>query len=155
MIYYTIFSKTKHWSRRVKKIDYTISQVLAYKKDLKFVNNINYYCNFILTNDFFVKDLNNKFRKINKPTDVLTFVSISNTKNNKQEKYCDIFFSIETISNDAIKNKTNFYIHLTHLIIHSFLHINDFVHNRIKDFTIMKNLEINILKQLGIHNPYH
>ena len=154
MIYYTIFSKTNHWPRRVKKIDDVINKILIHKKDLKFVNSINYFCNFILANDLFVKSFNHKFKNINKSTDVLTFVSGLNFNNKKEEKYCDIIFSIETILNDAKKNNINFYQHITHLIIHSFLHINDYVHNKIKDYLVMRNIEINILKQLEINNPY-
>ena len=154
MIYYTIFSRTKHWPRRVKKVDAAIDKILIHKKDLKFVNNINYFCNFILANDLFIKSLNRKFNNINKSTDVLTFVSNHNFNNKKEEKYCDIIFSIETILYDAKRNNINFYNHLTHLIIHSFLHINNYVHNKIKDYLVMRNIEIHVLKQLGINNPY-
>ena len=154
MIYYTIFSKTNHWPRRVKKIDDVINKILIHKKDLKFASSINYFCNFILANDLFVKSFNHKFKNINKSTDVLTFVSRLNLNNKKEERYCDIIFSIETILNDAKKNNINFYHHITHLIIHSFLHINNYVHNKIKDYLVMRNIEINILKQLGINNPY-
>tara|TARA_Y100000590_G_scaffold95231_1_gene108016 strand:- start:3921 stop:4391 length:471 start_codon:yes stop_codon:yes gene_type:complete len=154
MINYTINSKSIRWSRRIKKVDETIERVLYYKRDLKFVNNINYYCNFILANDKFVKKLNKKYKKINNSTDVLTFITKTNFNNKKEERHCDIVFAIETIYNDACKNKIDFYNHLTHLIIHSFLHINDYVHFRLKDFSVMKKIEVNILKQLGIGNPY-
>ena len=154
MINYCISSRTNRWRKRVRKIDGIINQVLIYKKDLRFIKNINYYCDFTLANDKFTKHLNKKFRKINQPTDVLTFVSKLNMKNKKEYRHCDVVFSIETILNDAKKNNVNFYNHLTHLIIHSFLHINDFLHNNIKDYLIMKNIEINILKKLGIANPY-
>ena len=154
MIYYNIFTKTNHWPRRVKKIDDVINKILIYRKDLKFSSSINYFCNFILANDRYIKNFNHKFKNVNKSTDVLTFVSKLNIDNMKEEKYCDIIFSIETISNDAKKNNINFYHHLTHLIIHSLLHINDFVHNKIKDYLVMRNKEINILKQLGINDPY-
>ena len=154
MIYYTLSSKTNHWSRRIKKIDNLINEILVYKKKLKFVSNINYYCNFILANDLFIKNLNRKFKNSNKSTDVLTFVYKLNYNNKKEERHCDIIFSIETISNDARVNNIVFYNHLTHLIIHSFLHINDYLHKKIKDYLTMKNIEINILKQLGISNPY-
>jgi len=155
MIKCNIFSKTKHWSRHVKKINNTINQLLFHKKDLKFINTIDYYCNFILANDLFIKYLNYKYKRINKSTDVLTFVSKINTGSTKEERYCDIFFSIETISKDAKNNNIKFYNHLTHLIVHSFLHINDYKHSSIKDYNIMKNIEINILRQLGICNPYN
>ena len=154
MINYTISNTTHKWTKRIRKIDDIVIQILVYKKDLKFIKNINYYCDFILANDRFIKVLNKKFRKVNQPTDVLTFVSKLSMKNKKEDRHCDVIFSIETILNDAKKNNVNFYNHLTHLIIHSFLHINDFFHNNIRDYLMMKNTEINILKKLGIANPY-
>ena len=154
MIKYTISSTNNRWTKRIRKIDEIVIQILVYKKDLKFIKNINYYCDFILANDRFIKDLNKKFRKVNQPTDVLTFVSKLSMKNKKEDRHCDVVFSIETILNDAKKNNVNFYNHLTHLIIHSFLHINDLLHNNIRDYVIMKNTEIYILKKLGIANPY-
>ena len=154
MINYIISSTNNKWTKRIRKIDEIVIQILVHKKDLKFIKNINYYCDFILANDRFIKDLNKQFRKVNQPTDVLTFVSKLSMKNKKEDRHCDVVFSIETILNDAKKNNVNFYNHLTHLIIHSFLHINDCLHNNIKDYLIMKNTEITILKKLGIANPY-
>ena len=72
----------------------------------------------------------------------------------KTRKICDIFLSAETILKDSKINKTNFYDHLTHIILHSFLHINGFVHNKINDFVKMKKEEIKVLKKLSISNPY-
>ena len=154
MIKYTVFSKTNHWPRRTKKIRYLIRKILFYKKNLKYFKNTNYYCNFILANDQFIKKLNKKFKKNNRSTDVLTFVSKLNYNIKKMEKHCDIVFSIETIKKDAKKNNINFYDHLTHLIVHSFLHINNYVHNNKKEYLSMKKKEISILSQLGIQNPY-
>ena len=54
----------------------------------------------------------------------------------------------------AKKNNINFYNHLTHLLIHSFLHINGYVHNKIIDFNKMKKIEIKVLNKVGIGNPY-
>ena len=98
--------------------------------------------------------MNNKFRKKNKTTDVLTFISEPRIDKRNKTKICDIFFSAETIKKDAKKNGLNFYNHFTHLIIHSFLHINGFVHNSLDDFKKMKKIEIKILKKIGIFNPY-
>jgi len=154
MIFYIVSTQSNHWPRRVKTINKIIRKILNYKKDLKFLSNMNYYCNFILANDKFIKKLNYKYKQTNKPTDVLTFVSKVYRKNQKKQKYCDIVFSIDTIKKDVEKNNIDFYNHISHLIIHSFLHINDFVHNKIKDYLIMKKIEIKILKKLKIENPY-
>ena len=155
MINYIIINKTRSWNRRLKRVDSIVNKILKHKQDLNFNKNINYYCNIILTNDKLIKSLNRKYKNKNISTDVLTFISEIPIQNKIKVKYCDIFLSIETIVSDAKKNKIDFYNHLTHLFVHSFLHINDYVHNKAKDFIIMKNKEINILNNLGISNPYY
>ena len=155
MINYIIINKTRSWNRRLKRVDSIVNKILKHKQDLNFNKNINYYCNIILTNDKLIKSLNRKYKNKNISTDVLTFISEIPIQNKIKVKYCDIFLSIETIVSDAKKNKIDFYNHLTHLFVHSFLHINDYVHNKEKDFIIMKNKEINILNNLGISNPYY
>ena len=101
-----------------------------------------------------MKKLNLKFKQTNKTTDVLTFVSTIEDRNFKQNKFCDIFLSAETIKLDSSINKINFYNHFTHLLIHSFLHINGYMHKKIKDFIKMQKIEIKILNKIGIKNPY-
>ena len=64
--------------------------------------------------------MNYKYRKINKATDVLTFISIVDTKKRKKQKICDIFLSAEMITKNAKNNNISFYNHLTHLFVHSF-----------------------------------
>ena len=49
------------------------------------------------------------------------------------------------------KNLSN---HLTHMVIHSLLHLLGFNHEKLKDFKIMKKKEINILSKLSISSPY-
>ncbi len=154
MINYSIFCKSKHWPRRKKKIDRIIKKILIYKKEMKFVDNIDYNCNFVLANDKFIKKLNYKYKKKSQSTDVLTFISNLKLKEKKDEKHCDIILSIETILKDSKKNNVDFYNHIAHLIIHSFLHINNFIHDKISDFLIMKKIEINILRKMRIESPY-
>ena len=36
----------------------------------------------------------------------------------------------------------------------SFLHINNYIHDKIKDYLEMKKIEIKVLKKIGIDNPY-
>ena len=153
MIKYFLICKSKHWPARLKKVDDIIKNINNYKKELNFNKAIDYYCNIILTNDESIKKMNFKYLKKNKTTDILTFVSDIIIKNKKQ-KICDIFLSAEIIASDAKKNNINFYSHLAHLLIHSFLHINGYVHNKISNFNKMKKIEIKVLKKIGIDNPY-
>ena len=88
-------------------------------------------------------------------TNVLNYIE-EYLKNNKNvnETYCDILFSAETIKKDAKKNITNFYDHITHLMIHCFLHVNGYDHKKETDFIKMKKLEEKILMKFDLESPY-
>ena len=154
MINYSLVCKSNYWPARVKKIKLLIKKILNFQNELFFKKNIYYNCNIILADDKLVKKMNLKFRNIRNSTNVLTFVSEINLKKTKKQKMCDIFLSAEKIKKEATINNITFYNHLTHILIHSFLHINDFKHKKIKDFKKMKKIEIFVLKKLGISNPY-
>jgi len=153
MILCQYYCNSKHWPRRVYKIK-TICNKVIKQKDLNFKNYKNYYMNIILTNNREIQNLNYKYKNKKKVTDVLTFVSKIKNNDYNKDILCDIFFSAETIGRDAANNDTKFYDHFTHLLVHSFLHVKGFNHKKIKDFGIMKKIEIKILKNLGISNPY-
>ena len=154
MIRLNFYVQSNNWPRRINKVKKITNKVIKEKANLNFDKNINYYLNIILLNNKKMKKLNLKFKKINKTTDVLTFVSTFKNINYNKTKYCDIFFSAETIKLDSRKNKINFYDHFTHLLVHSFLHINGYKHKRVKDFLKMKKTEIEILNKMALQNPY-
>ena len=147
------FCKSNHWSRRMIRIK-EIAQRVIKIDDFNFKKNNFYALNLVFVDDKNIKKLNKEYRKKNKPTDVLTFVN--SVKNNKKvnETYCDIFFSAETIKKDAKKNIINFYDHITHLMIHCFLHVNGYDHKKETDFIKMRNLEEKILMKFDVKSPY-
>jgi len=135
--------KIREIAKKVIKID-----------DLKFIRNNFYVLNLVFVDDNNIKKINKEYRKKNKTTDVLTFVNSIKNNKNINENYCDIFFSAETIKKDAKKNIINFYDHITHLMIHCFLHVNGYDHKKETDFIKMKNLEEKILMKFDIESPY-
>jgi probable rRNA maturation factor len=154
MINFSIICRSKHWPARLKKVNFIVEKIMTFKKELGFKININYNCNIILSDKNLIKKMNYKYRNNNTATDVLTFVSEINLKKKRKTKICDMILAAEIIKKDATKNKITFYNHLTHLIIHSFLHLNDFTHKKFDNFNKMKEVEIKILKKLRINNPY-
>jgi len=154
MIKLNFYVQSKNWSRRMSKVTKITNEVVKKKTDLNFDKNINYYLNIILLNDKKMKKLNLKYKRKNKTTDVLTFVSTLKNINYNKTKYCDIFFSAETIKLYSKQNKISFYDHFTHLLVHSFLHINGYMHKKANDFIKMQKAEIEILNKIGLQNPY-
>ena len=66
----------------------------------------------------------------------------------------DIVLAHETINREAHAQHKSFENHLTHLCIHGFLHLLGFDHEVDEEAQRMENLEIKILQNLGIANPY-
>lgn len=109
----------------------------------------------MFSDDKKIKKLNNQFRKMNKPTNVLSFPPYGNTLINDDEIFLgDIIFSIETIKTEAKKNNKTVIDHLIHLFIHGVLHLLGYHHDKEEEAKIMENLEICMLKKLGIASPY-
>ncbi|OUW95174.1 MAG: rRNA maturation RNase YbeY [Pelagibacteraceae bacterium TMED237] len=149
----TYYSQSKKWPRRLPKIRLIGKKVIRIMKNY-FNNNSEFNLNIILSDKKKIKELNKKYKKKYKDTDVLTFVSQISNKYVGKILYCDIFFSIETIES-FIKNKNiSLYDHFTHLLVHSLLHINGYKHKNLNEFKKMKKQEIKILKQLSIEDPY-
>ncbi len=147
------FCKSNHWSKRMLKIKEIVTKVIKID-DLGFKKNNFYFVNLVFVDDNKIKNINKMYRKKNIATDVLTFVNFIKNNKNENETYCDIFFSAETIKKDAKKNLINFYDHITHLILHCFLHVNGYDHKKESDFIKMKKLEEKILMQFNIQSPY-
>ena len=147
------FCKSNYWSRRMVKIT-EIAQRVIKIKDLNFKKKNFYTLNLIFVDDKNIKKINKEYRKKTKTTDVLTFVNSIKNNKNINEIYCDIFFSAETIKKDSKKSIINFYDHITHLMIHCFLHVNGYDHKKETDFIKMKNLEEKILMKCDIESPY-
>ena len=108
-----------------------------------------------LTDDKEIMDLNKIYRKKNKPTNVLSFCS-KESKNNKCvfQVLGDLVISRDTAIRESENSKKTFEQHISHLTVHGFLHLLGYIHEDDKEAKIMENLEIKILKELNIPNPY-
>ena len=98
-----------------------------------------------LTNNAKMKKLNNKFRKVNKPTDVLSFPLKIKKKSNTY--LGDIAISYEIVNK---RSKKSLFDHeLDKLWIHGYLHLSGYDHIKYKDFKKMTRKEDLIFKQLN------
>lgn len=109
----------------------------------------------LFTNDYEVQKLNKEWRSINKPTNVLSFPS-EDLKVGEGAGLIigDIVLAYETIENEAREQNKSFDQHLTHLLIHGFLHLFGYDHLNNEEAGQMESLEIEILSALDIENPY-
>jgi len=102
----------------------------------------------VLTDDKHVQDLNKTFRHWDKPTNVLSFPS------EEESELGDIILAYETVRQEALEASLSPLHHMIHLIIHGFLHLLGYDHEKEEDAHKMETLEIQILQSLSIDNPY-
>lgn len=111
-----------------------------------------------LSHDSKIKILNKHYRSIDKPTNVLSFPMFDTLSELPtgagQIPIGDIIIAFETIKREAAEQNKTLPNHFTHMLIHGFLHLLGYDHMDDMDAKSMENLEIKILKKLGIGNPY-
>tara|TARA_B100000524_G_scaffold256958_1_gene139345 strand:- start:117 stop:629 length:513 start_codon:yes stop_codon:yes gene_type:complete len=123
-----------------------------YKRKVLIPNNSKTLISISFSGDKKVMKLNNCFRQKNSATNVLSFPS--NYKFNNILFLGDIIFSIETIVKEAERDNKSVENHLTHLFVHAILHLLGYDHKTEEQAEKMENLEIQILSNLQIDNPY-
>ena len=116
----------------------------------------------VLADDAMIKTLNGDFRGVDKPTNVLSFPAEDGMKSKlsrvlkgqKEFAIGDVVLAIETLEREAKEQGKKPRDHATHLLVHGILHLLGYDHMNEKDAKIMESLEIKILKNQQINNPY-
>jgi probable rRNA maturation factor len=114
----------------------------------------------MLTDDAGIRTLNSNWRGIDKPTNVLSFPAlrlptrVAGADDDVPPMLGDIAIAYETARREADDEQKPFDHHLSHLTIHGFLHLVGYDHETDDEAEAMEALEVEILAQLGIPDPY-
>ena len=130
--------------------------ILEALKDLETNNNLDYEVSILATDNNHIKKLNEKYRKKDKITNVLSFQQNLMVNDNQVKRIIlgDIVISLEKVKTESITQSKKFKDHLSHLILHGFMHLLGYEHDNKENAKIMEKKEINILSKLSISNPY-
>lgn len=126
-------------------------------KEEKF-EELNIYVNIIFTTPENIKEINKKYRNIDKPTDVLSFPMFEKVELedlsilNKPipQVLGDIVISISQVEKQAIEYEHSFERELAYMVVHGFYHIIGYDHIEEKDKPIMRQKEETVLNKLKI-----
>ncbi len=141
MIKANVISGHPNWRRVIKKPNDYLSKRLKILSKAPTFKKKSHEFSILLTNDKEMKNLNFKFRKKNKTTDVLSFpIKI---KDNRKLYIGDIAISYEIIKERS--KKTNFFLEFDKMWIHGYLHLIGHDHKKINDFKKMFKKEKLIL----------
>lgn len=110
----------------------------------------------LLTNNYTLKYLNNKFRQINKATNILSFPFYNWAP--KESKKCmysreriffgDIAISFNKISRESIKFNHYFQDYFDYILTHGILHLIGYQHNTSDETNTMDGLKQSILRRI-------
>jgi probable rRNA maturation factor len=151
MIKINVVTNNVSWFRYIKSPNIYISKKIKKLniKNKNFKKNI-IFCTLLLSNNKEIKNLNKKFRKKNKTTDVLSFPfhNEKNLKKNlKREK--EIYVGDIIINLNKLKAKDNlklFKLEFDKLWIHGLVHLFGHDHKKEKDFNKMSKIEKDYFK---------
>ena len=130
-------NKIKNPNNYLKKKLRKLSKISAFKKKKQEFS-------ILLTNKTKMKNLNLKFRKKNKPTDVLSFKSSNNIY------IGDIAISYEIINKRS--KLSNFFLEFDKMWIHGYFHLIGYDHKKLEDFKKMnkkENLVLNYFHKIN------
>lgn len=96
------------------------------------------------------RKLNREFRNKDYATNILTF----NYPSESDELFSDLVICMPVLTKEAREQGKSTENHFIHLLIHGLLHAQGFDHEDTIEAEAMEALEINILANLGLENPY-
>ncbi|MGQ3210329.1 MAG: rRNA maturation RNase YbeY [Shinella sp.] len=109
----------------------------------------------VFTSDEEIRGINAEWRSQDKPTNVLSFPAFPLTPGKMPGPMLgDIIFAEETLTREAGELGKSFDDHLTHLLVHGFLHLFGYDHMDDEEAEKMEGLETRILAELGLSDPY-
>ncbi|MCX7833482.1 MAG: rRNA maturation RNase YbeY [Ignavibacteria bacterium] len=119
------------------KVKYLAKEIFSLENELCHTLNLN------LTDDKNIKKLNKKYLNHNYETDVLTF------RYDDDIIEADVVISIDTIKENSVRYRTDFFIELYRVIIHGFLHLCGYDDKTKNQKSLMKRKENQYLKLLN------
>jgi len=111
----------------------------------------------VLSNDETVKHLNKSYRGKDKPTNILSFPSTDVLLPGEEAEPVhigDAILAYEYVRKEAENEKKEIKTHISHLVIHGVLHLLGYDHEECEDAETMETLEISLMNQLGLEDPY-
>ena len=147
MIRVNVKVNTKSWYKKIKNPNKYFSKKLRkISKIIPHIKGKNIIFTILLTNSLNMKKLNKTFRKLNKPTDVLSFPTFS-PKNLKQIKKKKIYIGDIATCYEIInsRSKKNFCLEFDRVWVHGLLHLIGYDHIKNRDYDKMNKLEKRIL----------
>lgn len=159
---FDITQATPNWAKSLDELENLSTRVLTRALSFCKTDTEGRACelSLLLTNDEEVRTLNRDYRGQDKATNVLSFPSLESPAPGEilpepgPLHLGDLAMAYGVVAQEALDLNIPFRDHYIHLLIHGALHLIGFDHIEEDEAEEMESLEIAILKELNIANPY-
>ncbi len=145
------------WKNKNRKIEEFVTNIIEQVLDSLIEGIPHLEVSVVLADNKFLRELNLKYRGKDAPTNVLSFPITDAETLIAPTPFLslgDIIIAYETIKQEAAEQNKSFKDHLAHMLVHGCLHLLHYDHINEEEAQEMEELEIDILENMGITNPY-
>lgn len=151
----SVLYETSQWKPFILSLPFTIPNILQHlfshpQCTLEDVRPLE-MC-ILLSNAKKIQKMNNHYRKKNIPTNILSFPM--HNRYGDTLHLGDIMLAYEVVKEESVYQQKKMSHHFYHLLVHGALHLIGFTHEEDSEAVIMENLEIILLNNFNISNPY-
>lgn len=143
---FEIINETKEEIKELKDVEMVLNKAIIEEK----VGQVSF--NVIIVDNDYIHKLNKEYRKIDRPTDVITF-ALEDYDDIKYEDFRllgDIYISLDKAKSQAIEYGHSFKREICFLAVHGFLHLLGYDHMEKEEEKIMFGKQELILNEAGI-----
>ena len=143
---FEIINETNEEIKELENVEIVLNKAIEIEK----VGQVSF--NVIIVDNDYIWKLNKEYRKIDRPTDVITF-ALEDHEDIKYEDFRllgDIYISLDKAKEQAIEYGHSFKREICFLAVHGFLHLLGYDHMELEEEEIMFSKQELILNETGI-----
>ena len=143
---FEIINETNEEIKELENVELVLNKAIEIEK----VGQVSF--NVIIVDNDYIWKLNKEYRKIDRPTDVITF-ALEDHEDIKYEDFRllgDIYISLDKAKEQAIEYGHSFKREICFLAVHGFLHLLGYDHMELEDEKEMFSRQELILNEAGI-----
>ena len=143
---FEIINETNEEIKELENVEFVLKKAIEIEK----VGQVSF--NVIIVDNDYIWKLNKEYRKIDRPTDVITF-ALEDHEDIKYEDFRllgDIYISLDKAKEQAIEYGHSFKREICFLAVHGFLHLLGYDHMELEEEKVMFSKQELILNETGI-----
>jgi probable rRNA maturation factor len=149
-----VLIESEAW-RKLPEAEDIVRRAIAATSPIE-IHSRNAALSVLLCDDEKIAGLNANWRGEEGPTNVLSFPAppLQGPASDEMVPLGDIAIAYETLASEAEENGKTVSDHLSHLVVHGFLHLLGYDHHIDDEAERMERLERDILARIGVPDPY-